>query len=144
MPRGTGETKLKSLLITEPNIKNWPTLTVVPQGWVQESLETFQKTFPEYEIWRTSELHFIPYPLKAGSSSNNLLKTVCFTGFRDKALEEKIKSTFQVVATVSSKLNILVVPDDSNNHESEKVKKAKALNTVEVLQCSDFIKKYII
>lgn len=144
MPRGTGETKLKSLLITEPNIKNWPTLTVVPQGWVQESLETFQKTFPEYETWRTSELHFIPYPLKAGSSSNNSLKTVCFTGFRDKALEEKIKSTFQVVATVSSKLNILVVPDHSNNHESEKVKKAKALNTVEVLQCSDFIKKYII
>jgi NAD-dependent DNA ligase len=143
MPRGTGESKLKSLLITEPNIKNWPTLTVVPQGWIQESLQAFQKSFPEYETWRTNELHFIPYPLKASSNSNDPLKTVCFTGFRDKTLEEKIKSTFQVVATVSSKLNILVVPDDSN-HESEKVKKARTLGTIEVLQCSDFIKKYII
>ena len=143
MPRGTGETKLKSLIIAEPNIKNWATLTVVPQGWVQDSLETFQRAFPEYETWRTTELHFIPYPLKvASTSSNDPLKTVCFTGFRDKALEEKIKSTFQIVATVSSKLNVLVIPDGSNNHESEKVKKALALNTVEVLQCSDFIKKY--
>lgn len=148
MPRSTGETKLKSLLLVEPDITKWLKMpsSAPPQGWTQESFETFQEIFPEYEIWRRNELHFLPYPLsaQAPAPAPTNLKTVCFTGFRDKALEERVKSHFQIVATVSSKLGILVIPDGSDTHKSEKVKKARAIGTVEVLQCSEFISKYLI
>jgi hypothetical protein len=147
MPRSTGETKLKSLLLAEPDMSKWLKMTAAapPQGWTQESFEAFQEIFPEYETWRRHEMHFIPYPLKGqeAQAPAGPLKTLCFTGFRDKALEARANvKQFQIVSTVSSKLNVLVIPDE--NHESEKVKKARALGTIEILQCSEFISKYLI
>jgi len=142
MPRSTGETKLKALILSEPDMNKWVTIKVPPQSWTNESLDAFQKVFPDYETWRRQELHFIPYPLV--SQTPVKLSTVCFTGFRDKNLEERTKGLFQIVATVSSKLNILVIPDGSDTHESEKVKKARALGTIEICKCSDFISKHLI
>jgi NAD-dependent DNA ligase len=146
MPRSTGETKLKSLLLAEPDMSKWLKMSAEapPQGWTQESFEAFQEIFPEYETWRRQELHFIPYPLKGETAQapTGPLKTLCFTGFRDKALEARAQGRFQIVATVTSKLNVLVIPDES--HESEKVKKARALGSVEIISCSEFITKYLI
>jgi NAD-dependent DNA ligase len=141
MPRSTGETKLTALLLAEPNMSKWVTMTTVPQGWTEDTFQAFQAVFPAYEAWRRTELKFLPYPLSAPVSTPT--KSVCFTGFRDKALEESASKHFQIVATVSSKLTVLVIPDGSANHESEKVKKARALGT-EILQCSEFTRKYLI
>lgn len=142
MPRSVGETKLTALFGLEPDIMKWLTVSVVPHGWTEESFQAFQQTFPEYEVWRRRELHFLPYPLASNQVQAIPTRSVCFTGFRDKALEARAATTFQIVTTVSSKLTVLVIPDGSN-HESEKVKKARALS-VEIIQCADFIKKYLI
>jgi len=144
MPRSVGESKLKALTLLEPNVNKWKDMLQIPPGWTDESLQVFQKAFPDYEVWRRDELHFLPYPLKPSVKMAIPEKTVCFTGFRDKALEERAKARFQIVATVSSKLAVLVIPDNSDNHESEKVKKAKAFSTIEILQCSEFVRKYLI
>lgn len=141
MPRSTGETKLTTLLLVEPDMSKWATMSQVPPGWTEDSFQAFQTAFPAYETWRRDELKFLPYPLKVSTLVSQ--KSVCFTGFRDKALEESAKAHFQIVATVSSKLTVLVIPDGSANHESEKVKKARGLGT-EILQASEFTKKYLI
>lgn len=142
MPRSVGETKLTALFGVEPDITKWLSLSVVPQGWTEESFQAFQDTFPEYEVWRRRELHFLPYPLGTLAVQTIPERSVCFTGFRDKALEGRAATSFQIASTVSSKLTVLVIPDGSN-HESEKVKKARALS-IEILQCAEFIKKYLI
>jgi len=142
MPRSVGETKLTALFALESDITKWLTVSVVPQGWTDESFQAFKETLPEYEAWRRRELHFLPYPLTATQVRAIPDRSVCFTGFRDKALEGRAATSFQIAATVSSKLTVLVIPDGSN-HESEKVKKARALS-IEIMQCADFIKKYLI
>lgn len=139
MPRSVGETKLTALFAVEPNPDKWMTLTTVPQGWTEDSFQAFQETFPEYLAWRR-ELDFLPYPLVAVVKVPE--RTVCFTGFRDKALEARVAKHFHIVSKVSSKLNVLVIPD--GRHESEKVKKAVALGTVEIIECSEFTAKYLI
>ena len=144
MPRSVGESKLKALILLEPNVNKWKDMAQIPPGWTDESFQVFRKTFPDYEAWRRDELHFLPYPLKPSVKMVISEKTVCFTGFRDKGLEERAKTRFQIVSTVSSKLTVLVIPDGTDNHESEKVKKARAFGTVEILQCSDFVRKYLI
>lgn len=140
LPRSVGESKLKALFAVEPDCKKWSALTVVPPGWTQESLSNFQTSFPAYEAWRAKELHFLPYPL-LGVKAQTVTKSVCFTGFRDKALEAKLADRFTISQTVTSKLTCLVVPDGPDL-DSEKVKKARALG-IEILQCSEFSKKYL-
>jgi NAD-dependent DNA ligase len=142
MPRSVGETKLTALFAVEPNPDNWMTLTTVPQGWTDDSFQAFQETFSDYLSWRRAELHFLPYPLAQGPTVKAPERTVCFTGFRDKALEARVVKHFHIVSAVTSKLNVLVIPDGI--HESEKVKKATALGTVEIIQSSEFVKKYLI
>lgn len=136
MPRSVGEAKLKALMAAEPNLDSWTTMTTVPQGWTADSFQAFQQTFMNYTVWRQKELSFIPVAKVKPVVTPQ--KSVCFTGFRDKALEERAAKQFQIVSSVSSKLNILVIPDGSDSHESEKVKKAKALGTVKIIQCSAF------
>jgi NAD-dependent DNA ligase len=142
MPRSVGETKLTALFAVEANPDSWMTLTTVPQGWTEDSFQAFQNTFSDYSSWRRTELDFLPYPLTQGSAIKAPERTVCFTGFRDKALEARVVKHFHIVSAVTSKLNVLVIPDGI--HESEKVKKAVALGTVEILECSEFTKKYLI
>ena len=142
MPRSVGETKLTALMAVEPNLDNWLTMTTVPQGWTEDSFQAFQQTFPNYLVWRRSELSFIPMAKAKPVTVPEM--TVCFTGFRDKALEEQASKKFHIASTVSSKLNVLVIPDGSDSHESEKVKKAKALGKVEILQRGEFVRKYLI
>ena len=142
MPRSVGETKLTALMAIEPNLDNWINMTVVPQGWTEDSFQTFQETFPNYLVWRRTELSFIPMAKAKAVTVPEM--TVCFTGFRDKTLEEQASKKFHIASTVSSKLNVLVIPDGSDSHESEKVKKAKAVGKVEILQRGEFVRKYLI
>ena len=150
LPRSVGETKLKSLLQEVPDPREWTKpLATIPAGWTQDSLTSFQSTFGDYEQWRRTELHFLPYPLGNIIVTSNPLpsnpvatKRVCFTGFRDKALEDRAeKAGFEVVQTVSSKLTCLVTPNGATK-SSEKVKKAETLG-IEILECSVFNMKYL-
>jgi NAD-dependent DNA ligase len=153
LPRSVGETKLKSLLQQIPDTRQWRNpITTIPIGWTEESLTSFQSTFSNYEQWRKTELHFLPYPLVSVNSVDNTIvnpvvnavqtKKVCMTGFRDKTLEAKaLKAGFEVVQTVSSKLTYLITPDGIIT-SSEKVKKAQALG-IEIIECSEFTKKYL-
>ena len=150
LPRGVGESKLTALLAAHPDPRTWATCTrhPPPTGWTEKTFQEFQKVYATYEPWRIQEFHWIPYPRLANvlpvpvTATSNPIKTVCFTGFRDATLEEWAKSAgFQPVASVTNKLSVLVTADGAKS--SEKSKKADALGTVEVLQRSEFMKKYL-
>lgn len=115
-------------------------------GWSATALEIFLAEFPKYEAWRAAELPFLPYPARplpgSGAATTAAAKregavltaaaaatagqTVCFTGFRDKQLEAQAAELgHTVAASMTSKVNVLVVPD-GEVRESEKVKAARA------------------
>ena len=149
IPRGVGETKLKALFLACPDPRKWrePTLEA-PPGWTDRAFREFQTEYVKYEEWRAQEIFWIPYPilaqqLPAATAVANPKRTVCFTGFRDKDLEVAAQAKhFDVVAGVTSNLNVLVVPDGEYS-ESEKVKKAKKNGTTAIVSRSEFAKKYL-
>ena len=149
LPRGVGETKLKALFEVNPDPQTWRAITSAPAGWTADSLSTFQAAFGVYEAWRKRELHWLPYPLGAPTAVGTATAatttgTICFTGFREKDLEAKAAAKgFQVAATLSGKVTILIIPDPPKEAGAEKVAKAKALGSVEILRRSEFVQKYL-
>jgi NAD-dependent DNA ligase len=70
--------------------------------------------------------------------------TICFTGFREKDLEAKATAKgFQIATSLSGKVQILIIPDPPKTAGAEKVAKAKALGSVEILSRSEFVQKYL-
>jgi NAD-dependent DNA ligase len=142
LPRGVGETKLKVLFESESDPRKWSALPVVPSGWSAESLNELTKCLSAYAAWRANETPQIPYPiLPAGGVVTKAVAvaqkgTVCFTGIRSKDLEAKLEAAgWKIVDSVSSKTNILVVPDGPLD-ATGKVKKAQDLGTVRILEIS--------
>jgi len=141
LPRGVGETKLKVLFDTEADPRKWSALPVTPAGWSAESLNELYKTLPAYAAWRASETPHIPYPILPVVVTKPTAPVVqkgsiCFTGVRSKELEAKLEAAgWKIVDTVSSKTNILVVPDGPLE-STGKVKKAQELGTVRILEIS--------
>jgi len=159
LPRSVGETKLTTLFQVAPDPRQWLTTTTIPVGWSHDSFQAFKDTFHLYETWRRTELAFLEYPLnqakpqaeakvEAPPAYVQLTRSgrVCFTGFRDTALESRARKVgFEVVWNVYRDVKHLVISDRANvtDLNSEKLKKAFALGTVEVIKCSDFITKYL-
>jgi hypothetical protein len=163
LPRGVGETKLKALFEARPDPKTWAQITDAPAGWTAESLAAFQTAFGAYETWRQRELHWLPYPLGASGAVSGATTSgattsgattsgattsaagiLCFTGFREKDLEAKASvKGYQIATTLSGKVNILVIPDPPKEAGAEKLAKAKALGSVEILRRSEFVQKYL-
>ncbi len=148
LPRGVGETKLKALFEARPDPKTWAQITDAPAGWTAESLAAFQAAFGAYETWRQGELHWLPYPLGKAEQPQAVTAavtgTICFTGFREKDLEARASAKgYQIAATLSSKVKILVIPDPPKEAGAEKLAKAKALGSVEILRRSEFVQKYL-
>ena len=145
LPRGVGETKLRSMFAQYPDSSEWsrPDLDV-PVGWTRESLAELQAEYPKYEAWRKGEVFWIPYPLKAATPViGQPSKSVCFSGFRDKELESRLKAGgFDVAANITRSLNILVLPDGDAG-QSEKAKKAAAIGTIAIMSRSEFVNKYM-
>ena len=139
LPRGLGDTKLAILFQTESDPRKWNTLPVL-QGWSSETLTSLLQTLPAYEIWRCQEFPNIPYPIVSQSQPAPTAPTkgtVCFTGVRDKALETLLEqSGWKIVDTVSSKLNILVIPD-AEKESTGKVKKAQELGNIQIIRISE-------
>jgi hypothetical protein len=145
-PRGTGEAKLSSLFKNVPDPRQWTSTSSIPSGWTEETFKAFQESFKNYEAWRTKELYWIPYPILPNTvviapvASKGL---VCFTGFRNKALEDSLKAKgYTLAQSLTSSVKFLVTSDDSTS-ESAKIKKARESKSVEVLSCSEFVKKYL-
>ena len=162
MPRGVGESKLKSLFAVAPDWRTWREVAGPPAGWTAASLRAFQEGLAAYETWRATELAWLSAPVNApvvetspkgvtrglicstGATpvANGSAGTICFTGFRDKALEaDAVAAGFSVAAALTSKVTILVTPDGAV--ATEKVKKAAATGRTEILGRSAFILKYL-
>ena len=146
MPRGVGESKLKSLFAVAPDWRRWREVTEPPAGWTTVSLRTFQEGLTAYETWRATELAWLtaaPVSATPVTASGGVTRgVICFTGFRDKALEaDAVAAGFAVSAILTSKVTILVTPDGAV--ATEKVKKAAATGRTEILGRSAFILKYL-
>jgi DNA ligase (NAD+) len=142
LPRGVGEAKLQALSATHPDPRTWAQCSLPKTGWTEESFHEFQTAYGKYEEWRR-DLWF-PYPIPGGTTVTAAAAakaTVCFTGFRDKALEEQLLAVGVATSpTMTSKVSALIVADEAK--PSEKVKKAQAAGT-EILTRTACIKKYL-
>ena len=143
MPRGIGDSKLKSIFAVEPDPRKWNNLST-PTGWTAESLSGFLTEFSAYVTWRLKEISWIPYPIlsKPTAIATVIGETICMTGFRDKDIEVKASvrgHTF--VPNITGKVSILLVPDGTVK-ESEKVIKARSKN-IRILSRTEFIAQYL-
>jgi DNA ligase (NAD+) len=129
MPRGVGSTKLKALFEVESDPRHWNEVLVC-EGWSEGALKEFQKSFPQYEEWRRTQLSMIPYPKlftpPPKPQQTGVLYRICMTGFRDKELQAQLEAKgHEFVQAISSKVSLLLVKDPSET--SEKLKKAREL-----------------
>lgn len=150
LSRGIGDAKLVALASEFPDPASWATLTNPPsKGWTEETFRAFQASMRAYELWRTQELGWIPYPKRAclATVAPGVVPThvVCFTGFRDKDLEACLKAAGHSLApSLTSKVTHLLTPDGNNAEtNSEKAKKAATMGTITILRRSDYIQKYL-
>lgn len=144
LPRGVGKSKLEILFQAEKNPTLWTSnLPATLTGWSNENLQEFLQSMPTYTQWRTLNTPTIPYPILPRSSSPPLHRmsgTVCFSGFRSKELEKFCaEKGLKMVDSVTTSLTYLVVPDDEEDSESSKVKKAKSYK-VKILSKSTFLR----
>ena len=145
LPRGVGETRLTTLFASEPDPRRWGRALGHLDGWSEEGLESFLKVYPQYEAWRTKEFPVPAYPILAAKP--RLAKgpipgkgVVCFTGFRDGALERRImEAGYQIADAVTKKTTVLVIPDTGS--ESSKVDKARA-SLSPIKKVSEFLREY--
>lgn len=149
LPRGVGETKLKSLFTVEPDPAKWRVGCDAPAGWTTLSLQEFLKELPTYRAWRSKELVNYPFPkVKATAPAAPTqtvaasAQTICMTGFRSKELEAAIISAGHTMSpSLTSKVTVLLVPDGERK-ESEKTK-AAAAKGIPILSVTEFRSKYL-
>lgn len=144
MPRGVGESKLKTLFALEQDPRKWSSITSC-DGWSSSALVSFYPKLTLYEQWRSSELATIPYP-------KMLVKEVivpiavkkeyfCFTGFRSAELQAKLEAKgHEITSTLSKKTTVLVVTQIDT--DTEKMKKAREGGT-RILTREQLVQEYI-
>jgi NAD-dependent DNA ligase len=143
LPRGVGESKLTSLFKQCPDPRNWLSTQIIPSGWTADTFTEFKEAFARYEVWRNAELSWIQYPCIKTDSKPAQKGTVCFTGFRDKALETQLKGLgYTISPTLTKSTSILLIPDEMPE-ESEKIKKARSMPSMQVITRSAFVKTLV-
>ena len=145
-PKGFGETifnKVLSKISYEEMVKLTPRAlynTMVDRNILTEATALkFAKQFKSYKKFVDS-IDF--RPVKRRFSKNDSLRgvNVAFTGFRNKSLEDIIKSRgAKVNSSVKKDTNVLLVPTD--RHKSAKTAKAEQ-NGIEVMDLITFLKKH--
>ena len=149
MPRGVGESKLKSLFALNPDPRAWSSIRSC-EGWSTSALQSFYAKLPAYETWRQTELPMIPYPKTARPKTPVVVATpakkefFCFTGFRSADLQTKLEAKgHEFTPTFSKKTTILVVTDEATlNSTTEKIKKARESGT-RILTRDQLIQEYL-
>ena len=128
MLRGIGETRLDTLFTVEADPRKWGRITSRVEGWSEEGLTAFLKAYPAYEAWRVNEFPAPPYPIMSVGVTAKPVATkgaICFTGFRNAALEKRLEEMgYSIANTLSKKTTVLVIPD-GDDVESSKVVKAR-------------------
>ena len=148
LPRGVGETRLDTLFAAEPDPRRWGAKLGRIDGWSEEGLAAFLKVYPQYETWRAKEFPVPAYPILAAVvvTATATIPTVgtkgaiCFTGFRDSALEKRlVEAGYEVTDVVTKKTTVLVIPDAGS--ESTKVEKARKAQ-IPIKKVSEFVREY--
>ncbi len=152
MGRGLGVKKLELIIEAFPDIlktRYVPTLSelVKLKGVETTTANLFIKNLPNFfEFIDNNELNCLnkqeKSPMIPASSSDNILngEKIVFTGFRNKELEDIIKSKGgEVIGTISKKTTIVITKD--LKHETAKVTKAKELGA-KIIDYADFLKLY--
>jgi NAD-dependent DNA ligase len=144
LPRGVGETKLDTLFAMEADPRKWGGSTGRPAGWSQDALSEFLRAYPAYEMWREKEFPIPAYPILQTvvvAAPVAYKGTVCFSGFRNAALEKQLEALgFMIAATLTKKTTVLVIPDGDAS-ESSKVVKARE-SGIPVRSQTEFLKEY--
>jgi len=154
MDRGLGERKIKEIIAKYPNImkENWSKKEFIEKikevdGFSNKLAERFVDNFKTFKDFFKSinDVYDLSHILKVKEvkQEGTLFagKSICFTGIRDKKLEDFITNNGgKISSSVSSKTNILVHADDADK-SSSKFKNAIKYET-ETLSISAFKKKY--
>jgi len=143
LPRGVGETRLDALFAAEPDPRRWGPRLGRIDGWSEEGLAAFLKVYPQYETWRAAEFPVPAYPILGPVVVARVVAfkgLICFTGFRDAALERRlVEAGYEVTDTVTKKTTVLVIPDAGS--ESSKVDKAQKAQ-IPIKKVSEFVREY--
>ena len=141
LPRTVGETKLGALFSIEKDVRRWSTLKSA-EGWSADALAAYLVTMPTYEAWRKSEFPAVPYPLiPAVAAPVEKKGTVCFTGFRDAALEKRLECMgYTISSTVTKTTTVLVIPNGEEK-ASSKIESARA-KSIPIRKLDEFLKEY--
>ena len=146
LPRGVGETRLDTLFAAEPDPRRWGRALGRIDGWSEEGLTSFLKVYPQYEVWRAKEFPVPTYPILAATlpvivkAITHAKGAICFTGFRDAALEKRLEAAgYEVTDSVTKKTTVLVIPDAGS--ESGKVEKARKAQ-IPIKKVSEFLREY--
>lgn len=146
--KGLGSTKLQLIVDNHPEIMQKKLLTSLKkiQGIGPATETYFLENLPKFYAF----LDLIGYKCisKEASSPRSSKKkalvlegmTIVFTGFRDKALTEKIKELGgKIGASISKNTSIVLI--GNNKDDSVKITKARELGVI-VMELDDFKKKY--
>jgi NAD-dependent DNA ligase len=143
LPRGVGETRLDTLFAVQPDPRCWGSRLGRIDGWSEEGLAAFLKVYPQYETWRAAEFPVPTYPILVPLVVARVVAfkgLICFTGFRDAALERRlVEAGYEVTDTVTKKTTVLVIPDAGS--ESSKVDKAQKAQ-IPIKKVSEFVREY--
>ena len=141
MPRGVGETKLKSLFALESNPRKWRGTIQSAEGWSDDALTTFLGGLDSYFKWREEQFPSVAQtPVAPAPVAANQKGAICFTGFRSADLEAAaIRKGFSVSATVSKKVIALLVPD-AGEETGTKIEKARELG-IRIVRKSEFMRE---
>jgi len=118
-------TKIKPNIIKEENVKD------------KEKEKNKTNNIPDSESKSKSK------STSTSTSSNKINqysgKTIVFTGFRDKELEDKLEASgAKITTSISKNTNILVANDPGES--SSKINKAKELTNIQIMSKDEFIK----
>jgi DNA ligase (NAD+) len=138
MPRGVGHTKLKPLLVLNPNPATWSAAAFKasrPAGLSAKTIDEICEAVPAYLAWRSTNSNIGPSVSVTVSVSSTSVSEeeagpkmiVVLTGFRDKALTAQLEAAGHTLADAVSKKITHVVYPDGPEPSSTKLTKAKEL-----------------
>jgi NAD-dependent DNA ligase len=147
LPRGTGKSKLQTLLRINPDPRTWVTLDLMaaqPAGLSQKSVEAIVATIPDYVAWRTANIPVGAAPAvevvvtkEVAAAPAGPLLCVVMTGFRDKDLETALTTAGHSVGASITKKTTHVIHPDTLTRMSEKITKAREQG-IQVMALSEF------
>jgi len=145
LPRGVGETRLDTLFAAEPDPRRWGRVLGRIDGWSEEGLAAFLKVYPQYETWRAKEFPVPAYPILESITVKTITQAkgaICFTGFRDGALEKRLEEAgYEISDGITKKTTVLIIPDAGS--ESTKVEKARKAQ-IPIKKVSEFLREYLL